>query len=111
MPSKYQQGCVDVVVLDERLTSDNVEEAQAALFETLRAGLPQVVVDLRAVRFVDSAGLECLCDFHAACRQRGGDLRLASPGRLVTDVLHVTGLADQIGTSHDVIAAAGEFAQ
>lgn len=111
MPRKYQQGCIDVIALDERLTSENVEEVRAALVQTLGAGLPQVVVDLRAVRFIDSAGLECLCDFHSACRQRGGDLRLATPGRLVGDVLQVTGLDQQFGISSDVIAAAGEFAE
>ena len=111
MPKKYQQGCVDVIALDDRLTSENVEEARGALTESLRAGVPQMIVDLRMVRFVDSAGLECLCEVHAASRQRGGELRLASPGRLVRDVLRITGLDELLGVSEDVIAAAGEFAQ
>ncbi|QDU90383.1 STAS domain protein [Pirellulimonas nuda] len=111
MPKHYQQGCIDVIALDERLTGDNVHEVHAALTGILQAGLPQAVIDLRGVRFIDSAGLECLCDFHTACRKHGGEMRLAAPGRVVRDVLRITGLDAQLGVSDDVIAAAGEFAQ
>lgn len=111
MPKSYQQGCVDVVSLDERLTCEEVEEVRAALNQALLGGLPQVVVDLRGVRIVDSIGLECLCEFHESCRKRGGEMRLASPRPLVCDVLRVTGLDRQIGIASDVISAAGEFAQ
>lgn len=111
MPTLHQQGCVDVLTLDDRFTADNVDEARGALMPSFDSGLPQVVLDLRKVKFVDSAGLELICEMHAECRKRGGELRLAAPGRLVRDVLSITGLASQLAIADDALAAAGEFTQ
>ncbi|MCA9240620.1 MAG: STAS domain-containing protein [Planctomycetales bacterium] len=110
MPSSYQQGCIDVVVLDDRLTGDVSDELIGLLNNVLRGGLPQVVIDLSNVRLADSEGLECLCEFQEKCAARGGDLRLAAPRPLISDVLRVTGVDEKVLVSDDVIAAAGEFA-
>lgn len=110
MAQCYQQGCVEVIQLDERLTLDEVDAVRPWLSAALQERLPQVVVDLRRVRLIDSAGLELLSETHAHCQRRGGALRLAGASVLLRDVLRVTGL-DQDFTLHaDVVAAAGAFA-
>ena len=111
MPRKYQQGCVDVIALDDRLTGDEAQQLHALVAETVHTGLPQIVIDLRSVRLIDSAGLESLCDANDACRRRGGEMRVASANRVVRDVLRITGVDEQFGVCDDVIVAAGEFAQ
>lgn len=67
MPQSYQQGCVEVIRLDDRLTLDEVDEARPLLFAAMQDKLPQIVIDLRRVRLIDSAGLELLSDVQAAC--------------------------------------------
>jgi anti-anti-sigma factor len=108
--NRFQQGCVDVVQLDERLTLDEVDSVRALLLDAVQGKLPQVVVDLRRVRLVDSAALELLCDIGAACRQRGGVMRLAGAGPLVRDVLRITGLDRRFPMHDDFASAAGAFA-
>lgn len=110
MATRFQQGCVDVVQLDERFTLDEVESARELLFAAIQGKLPQLVVDLRRLRIVDSAGLELLCDVAAACRQRGGAMRLAAAGPLVRDVLRITGLERRFPMHDDFTSAAGAFA-
>lgn len=111
MPQSYQQGCVNVISLDERLTNDEAATLQPLLVGATKHRLPQLILDLRRVRVVDSAGLELLCEVHASCLARGGMLRIASAGTLVRDVLRVTGLDEELGLCDDVVSAAGAFAQ
>ncbi len=107
----YQQGCVDVYPLDERLTLDEVDAFRPLLAGALAQRLPQVVIDLRRVRLIDSAGLELLCEIQSACIRRGGAMRLAAPSALLLDVLRVTGLDEEFDLHQDVVTAAGAFAR
>jgi anti-anti-sigma factor len=110
MVTRYQQGCVDVIQLDERLTHEEVEAAEAELRAVLHDRLPQVVLDMRRVRLVDSAGLELICETHTRCQRRGGAMHLASASPLLRDVLRITGLNQELILHADVVAAAGAFA-
>ncbi len=110
MPQRYQQGCVDVIQLDEKLTTQEVAHVQSLLQAAIGERLPQVVADLRRVRVIDSAGLELLFDSQQACLKRGGTMRLASASVLVQEVFRITGLGQEFSQYPDVVAAAGAFA-
>lgn len=110
MASSYQQGCVEVIPLDDRLTMEEVEDVRQVVQHAMRHHLPQLVMDLRRVRLIDSAGLELLCEVHASCLLRGGMLRLAAASPLVCEILRITGLADELSLFPDVVSAAGVFA-
>jgi anti-anti-sigma factor len=110
MPQRYQQGCVDVIQLDEKLTLQELPQVRALLESAINERLPQIVADLRRVRVIDSAGLELLFDAQQSCLQRGGTIRLASAGGLVLDVLRITGMNQEFTQYPDVVAAAGAFA-
>lgn len=109
MVQRYNQGCVDVIQLDEQLTIDDMGASQVEFAAVLKERIPQVVVDLRRLRLIDSAGLELLCNSQAICLRRGGAIRLASAGPLLRDVLRVTGLDQEFSMHTDVAAAAGAF--
>ncbi|MBX3422472.1 MAG: STAS domain-containing protein [Pirellulaceae bacterium] len=110
MAQRYQQGSVEVIQLDDRLTTDEVSSVSGLLEAALRHRLPQVVVDLRRLRLVDSFGLQLLYDTHSQCMQRGGAVHLAAPSAMIRDVLRVTGLDQEFSIHRDVVAAAGVFA-
>ena len=110
MLNHYQQGCVDVVQLDDRLTVEEVDAVRASLDSVFQGRLPQVVLDMRRVRLVDSAGLELICDSHEKCLQRGGAIRLAAASPMLRSIFRITGIEKELALHPDVVSAAGAFA-
>lgn len=55
-------------------------------------GVPQVVVDLRAVEFFDCSGLRVLCRAERRAREHGGSLRLVSDQARIHRLLRACGL-------------------
>ncbi|MFI0242213.1 STAS domain-containing protein [Streptomyces sp. NPDC016845] len=66
---------------------------------------PRIVVDLAAVRFMDSAGLSILLTAHHRAAKAGGRLRLAGASEQVLAVLERVGVAAVIGAYPTVAAA------
>ena len=75
------------------------------------SGTPKIVVNLRSVDYIDSGGLGMLVGLLISARNRGGELKLVSPRRRVTDVLRNTNL-DRIfmvyGNSDEAVVAFGK---
>jgi anti-sigma B factor antagonist len=82
---------------------------QGALAEALAGQEPvRIVVDMCAVGFCDSTGLNVLLAAQRRAREGGGELELASPRSAIRKVLQLTGLQgvltvrDDIAGDHDV---------
>jgi anti-sigma B factor antagonist len=58
----------------------------------LETGPASVTVDLRAVTFLDSAGLSTLAMAHRRAESRGGRVRVLAASRAVVRPLQITGL-------------------
>jgi anti-sigma B factor antagonist len=56
------------------------------------AGTPNFIVNLKGVNYIDSEGLGMLVGLLVSARNRGGDLKLASPRKRVSDLLRRTNL-------------------
>ncbi|BBH67161.1 hypothetical protein ACTI_38460 [Actinoplanes sp. OR16] len=69
------------------LDTEVAELIRPALMEAAAEGL-DVVVDLREVHIIDSAGLGLLVRAHQEAKQHGGRFALAAPSRFVLTVLH-----------------------
>ena len=74
-------------------------------------GTPKIVVNLEGVDYIDSGGLGMLVGLLLSARNRGGELKLASPRQRVKDVLRNTNL-DRIfrvyGNNDEAVAAFGK---
>jgi anti-sigma B factor antagonist len=74
-------------------------------------GTPKIVVNLEGVDYIDSGGLGMLVGLLLSARNRGGELKLASPRKRVKDVLRNTNL-DRIfrvyGNNDEAVAAFGK---
>jgi anti-sigma B factor antagonist len=72
------------------------------------SGTPKLVVNLRGVDYIDSAGLGILVGLLVSAKNRGGELKLVSPNQRTKELLRRTGL-DNIfrvyGTNEDAVAA------
>ena len=55
-------------------------------------GTPKIILDLKGVDHIDSGGLGMLVGLLVSARNRGGELKLASPRKRVKDVLRRTNL-------------------
>src|SRR5215470_2685708 len=64
----------------------------------------QIVVDMSAVEFCDSTGMNVLLAAHRLASEKGGNLTLAAPRPPVRKILEVTGL-QSVFTIHDDLAA------
>ncbi len=76
---------------------DDLGKVLAGLFER---GATRIVLDMRDVNFVDSAGLGELVASKKRALERGGDVKILQPARRVRDLLTLTRL-DQVFAIHD----------
>lgn len=95
--------CAVLTVSGELDTSSSPVLGQA-LDEALAAGSATVVVDMRAVTFIDSSGLTTLIHAYKAVRARHGSLTVREPSRVVTKLLTLTGQLERftvVDTGHE----------
>jgi anti-sigma B factor antagonist len=94
-----------VVSLSGTLDAWSEPEVREALKEVLGRGRARLVLDLQALRRIDSSGLSALLSVLKAARAAGGDVVLLSPSATVASVLRLTRL-DQILEAYDDEGAA-----
>lgn len=73
------------------------DELTGALLGALGEGR-EVVVDLAALRFLDSSGVHGLVTAYHAAKRDGVALRVVNAGGAVADVLDLTGVGDLLGS-------------
>jgi anti-anti-sigma factor len=85
----------DIRAYGDAVVITPLTDVDSGLVEVLRDGLmtaagsyAHVVVDMRAVHFIDSSGLGLLVRARQEARSHGGTVSLAAPSRFVLTVLH-----------------------
>jgi anti-sigma B factor antagonist len=79
------------------------------LTSALADGAPvRLLVDMSAVEFCDSTGMNVLLAAHRKAREQGGDLELAGPRPTVRKILQVTGLETVFTVLDDPAAVPGQ---
>ena len=74
-------------------------------------GTPKIVFNLQGVDYIDSEGLGMLVGLLVSARNRAGELKLASPGKRVRDLLRRTNLDTIFGVyenNDEAVAAFGK---
>jgi len=97
-------GCAIVAVSGDVDISTS-PDLREALAEAVAAGNRAIVVDLSAVRFVDSTGLGVLVGAYTAVRNAGGRLSVVNDHAPVLKVFTITALHDVLGV-HPTLAQA-----
>jgi anti-sigma B factor antagonist len=106
-----RQGAVQVLTGDEPIHAATIGQLDSQLIACLSYGQPKVVIDLERVPLLDSAGLEWLVDAAEKCFQRGGQIQLAAPSALCSDILRITGVGEQVEVFDDVTSAVRSFSR
>jgi len=102
-------GAVTVIGPDGALAQDDVDQFKAKLVEALSQNAGRVVVDLSAVPFVDSLGLEALADANDVLSEGGRALKLCGINETIREVLDLTGLAVRFDHFDDTNSALRSF--
>ena len=104
-----QTGAIKVFKPQGPLAEQDVIAFRKMMMEAVEKTLGRFVIDLSAVPFIDSGGLESLVDVTEALARAGQSLRLCATTKTVREVLEVTGLADDFEHYDDTNSAVRSF--
>lgn len=85
-----------VVALSGEIDLASLEPLERELAPVVQRHPPVLVLDLRAVSFLDSSGLRLILRLDRRQREAGGRLAVVRGGRRVARVLELTGAADHL---------------
>jgi anti-sigma B factor antagonist len=88
--AKSQQGAVTILTLKGALTAEDVDLLDRKIDECVNAGNCKVVLEIRQVPFIDSAGLERFQGIVSQMGRAGGDVRVASVNEVCRDIFQAT---------------------
>jgi anti-sigma B factor antagonist len=92
--TEHVEGCATVLDISGEIDLPTVPAIRARLGQLVDAGVRTVVVDLAAVRFIDSAGIAVLIAGHRLLGDVRGALYVRNARGQVAQVLRLTGVAD-----------------
>jgi anti-sigma B factor antagonist len=99
-PSKV--GSRTVLVLKDSLTYQNCEELKPSLKECINQQRTELILDCKALSFLDSEALELLVRTHEELKDRGGILKLISLTGVCRDILIATRLTNTFHIYEDI---------
>src|SRR5947199_8577874 len=107
----HTQVCGDVFILrcDGRIVFGDEGAVLRERVGNMLSGSPKIVVNLTGVNYIDSGGLGILVGLSVSARNRGGELKLASPSQRVSDLLRRTRLEGIISVYRNEKEAVAAF--
>lgn len=90
--STQEQKRVSVMSVSGRVDSATAPDLENSLKKLVEADKTQIVLDLKDVEYMSSAGLRAMVSTLKAVKRVNGDLRLANPSPRVEEVLRLAGL-------------------
>ncbi len=102
-------GAVTVLGPDGALTQDDADQFKGHLTHALSDSSGRVVVDMAAVPFIDSRGLEVLVEANDVLADGGRSLKLCGINETIREVLDLTGLALRFDHFDDTNSALRSF--
>jgi anti-sigma B factor antagonist len=88
---------------------ETLKDFDTHLEECLGAGAIRLVIDIAQVPFIDSAGLERLQQVVSDLGRHGGDLRVAAPNDICSDIFLATRMENFVQVLPDKEAAIGSL--
>lgn len=98
-------GTRAVVAPKESLIYQNCEQERARFDEFLKQNKIEILLDLKSVPYIDSAGLDLLLSIHEELRGRGGMLKLFGVNPVCKDIFLATRLINMLHIYDDIHSA------
>ena len=99
---------VKVITLSGRLDSYTISASRKLLEDAVHMGLPQVVVNMQSVSFLDSTALSAFVVTLKRLRERGGNLHLCclqQPVRMIFELTRLDKVFEMYATEREAITA------
>jgi anti-anti-sigma factor len=100
---------VAILSVNGRLDAVSAPGLLQAIHEQIDATYVRLVVDLKKVEFLNSAGIKMLVQGAQLARQRGGDFRIANAQTQVKFVLNLAGVDTVIKVYPNVVGATASY--
>ena len=100
---------VAVMSVTGRVDSATAPELESQLRALVDGGKTHIVLDLKNVEYMSSAGLRAMVSTLKSVKRVNGDLRLANPSARVEEVLHLAGPTSIFTMFPTQEAAVGSF--
>ena len=107
--STQQRGAVLVIRPVGPLTSGEAEAFKTRLRDLIREHLGRIVIDVSAMPYVDSEGLESLVEVAEELEQGGKGLKICAANDTLQQVIELTGLSGRFEHFHDATSAVRSF--
>jgi anti-sigma B factor antagonist len=107
--STQRQGAVTIVRPEGALVGADADRLKGILTDEASASLGRLVVNMEAVAFIDSRGLEILVDVTEAMSDSGQALHLCAVNKTIREVMDLTDLASMFEYFEDAGSAARSF--
>ncbi len=100
----------DLVTVTGRIDASSVKDLSDVLAKIKDAGRYRIVLNMKRITYISSAGLSELIDTQNTCKQlRRGELVLAEPPARVKEVLDLAGLTSLFNLFDTEAEAVGHF--
>ena len=102
----------DISVIDARgkiAFGEGVTRLRETVSQIVAAGHKKVILNLKEVDYVDSSGMGEIVRSHMAVRKQGGQMKLANLSKMVSELLHATGMHKVFDIQADEAAATQSF--
>ncbi|MDQ0797815.1 STAS domain-containing protein [Streptomyces sp. B1I3] len=93
---RYPEEAIAILTVAGEIDVDSVPALRTRALEVIRQGRPHLVLDVAAVGFCDSSGLNAMIAILRYAKDRHGSLSLAGAPPHLTRLLDVTGVGDLI---------------
>ena len=100
---------VAILSLNGRLDSTTAPAFIQIATEQMAAGYGRLVIDLKKVDYLNSAGVEALVQVTQHSRQQGGDLRIANVRGQIKKVINLAGIMAVIKVYPNVVGATASY--
>lgn len=98
-------GSRTIIQLKDSLTHQNCAALDAVLEEAIQNNKKEIILDCKALAFLDSKALELLIRVHEDLKKRGGALRMIGLNDVCRDILTATRLINFLNIYKDIHGA------
>ncbi len=107
---RHKIGRIVCLLCDGALIGEHLASLEEQVGQCLDGGDVRVVIDMNAVPYIDSTGLETLLACADRIRKQGGSLKILNPNPLCNEILEITRMTRYFEVTFDLEDAARSFA-
>ncbi|MCA9128080.1 MAG: STAS domain-containing protein [Planctomycetales bacterium] len=104
-------GAVSVIQARSSLVGECLDQCKQAVDDCLGNRRLWLILELSDCPTINSEGLEFIVETQQRCLGRGGRLLVAGPQQLSKEVMHITGVDEDVSVFDDLRSALADFSR